>query len=236
MTKVLQTGAAQPGPKLTTVIPVRIKRSGGRRWMIPAAGGADGGVEAPKHEMPVLTALSRAFHWQRLLDEGRVASGSEIARREGLHPTTVNELLRLSLLSPAVVRASLAGKQPRTLSLIWLKNNELPYGPGTIRSGCSVAWPGSTLRRSPALTANHRAQVVDLSTCRALASHRSHGEKRGWAGRKGGKWHPSASGKAPHQPAKPRQCWRSGQEKSQAVMGMRAWLPKRWWRRGGSNS
>ncbi|PWV59032.1 hypothetical protein [Plasticicumulans acidivorans] len=125
MTKVLQTGAAQPGPKLTTVIPVRIKRSGGRRWMIPAAGGAN----ALKHEMSVLTALSRAFHWQRLLDEGRVASGSEIARREGLHPTTVNELLRLTLplLSPAVVRALLSGKQQRTLSLIWLKNNEVPW-------------------------------------------------------------------------------------------------------------
>ena len=127
MTKVLQTGAAQPGPKLTTVIPVRIKRSGGRRWMIPAAGGTDGGVEAPKHAMPVLTVLSRAFYWQRLLDAGRVASGSEIARREGLHPTTVNELLRLTLLSPAVVRALLAGRQPRTLSLIWLKNNEVPW-------------------------------------------------------------------------------------------------------------
>lgn len=47
-----------------------------------------------------------------------MASGSEIARREGLHPTTVNELLRPSLLSPAVVQALLAGKQPRTLSLI----------------------------------------------------------------------------------------------------------------------
>lgn len=127
MTKVLQTGAAQPGPKLTTAIPVRIKRSGGRRWMLPAAGGAGCGVEAPKHEMPVLTASSRAFHWQRLLDEGRVASGNEIARREGLHPTTANELLRLSLLSPAVVRALLAGKQPRTLSPIWLKNNEGPW-------------------------------------------------------------------------------------------------------------
>lgn len=54
--------------------------------------------------------------WQRLLDEGRVASGSEIARREGLHPTTVNELLRLTLLSPAVVKGLLAGKQPRTRS------------------------------------------------------------------------------------------------------------------------
>ena len=126
MTKLLQTGAPQAGPKPTTVIPVRIKRSGGRKWMIPAAGPADGGTDAPKHEAPILTALSRAFHWQRLLDEGRVASGSEIARREGLHPTTVNELLRLTLLSPTVVKGLLAGRQPRTLSLIWLKNHEVP--------------------------------------------------------------------------------------------------------------
>jgi len=48
MTKVLQTGAPQVGPKLTTVIPVRIKRSGGRKWMIPAAGQGDGGTEATR--------------------------------------------------------------------------------------------------------------------------------------------------------------------------------------------
>lgn len=54
------------------------------------------------------------------------ASGSEIARCEGLHPTTGNELLRLTLLSPIVVKGLLAGKQPRTLSLIWLKNHEVP--------------------------------------------------------------------------------------------------------------
>jgi hypothetical protein len=94
--------------------------------MIPAAGQADGDADAPKPEAPILTALSRAFHWQRLLDGGRVASGSEIARREGLHPTTVNEGLRLTLLSPTVVNGLLAGKQPRTLSLLWLKNHEVP--------------------------------------------------------------------------------------------------------------
>jgi hypothetical protein len=62
-----------------------------------------------------------------LLDSGTVDSGSEIARREGLHPTTVNELLRLTRLAPSVVQAILAGQQPRTLSLIWLKNHELPW-------------------------------------------------------------------------------------------------------------
>ncbi len=63
----------------------------------------DGQVEAPgkvatQHDRPLLVALTRAFYWQQLLDDGVVASGSEIAQREGLHHSTVNELLRLTLL------------------------------------------------------------------------------------------------------------------------------------------
>ena len=55
-----------------------------------------------------------------------MSSGVEIARQEGLHQSSVNELLRLTLLSPQIVRALLAGRQPRTLTLRWLKNHELP--------------------------------------------------------------------------------------------------------------
>ncbi len=126
MTQILQAGTPvqQAGAKMTTVIPIRIKRSGGRKLVVPAAMSASPSAE---HDAPILTALSKAFHWQRLLDEGIVKSGSEIARREGLHPTSVNELLRLTLLSPAAVRAILAGHQPKTLSLIWLKAHELPW-------------------------------------------------------------------------------------------------------------
>jgi len=50
----------------------------------------------------------------------------EIARQEGLNQSSVNELLRLTLLSPEMVLASLAGRQPRTLTLRWLKNHALP--------------------------------------------------------------------------------------------------------------
>lgn len=124
MTRIIQTGAAvnRQGAKLTTFIPVRIKRHGGRKVVIPAAAGD----KMPEHDAPILTALSKAFHWQRLIDDGIVSSGSDIARQEGLNQSTVNELLRLALLSPAVVRGILDGHQPKTLSLIWLKNNLLP--------------------------------------------------------------------------------------------------------------
>ena len=125
MTRITQTGAAEQrqGVKLTTFIPIRLKRHGGRRVLIPAAATGD---TLPAHDAPILTALARAFHWQRLIDQGIVGSGNEIARQEGLHQTTVNDLLRLTQLSPELIRDILAGKQPRTLSILWLKKNHLP--------------------------------------------------------------------------------------------------------------
>jgi hypothetical protein len=124
--KIQQNGAAVQlaDKKMTTLIPVRLKWHGGRKKVIPAATVPD---QQPEHDASMLVALSRAYHWQRLIDTGVVDSGSDIARREGLHQTTVNGLLRLTQLSPALVRDILNGHQPKTLSMRWLKTNELPW-------------------------------------------------------------------------------------------------------------
>ena len=124
--KIRQNGAAVQleDKKMTTLIPVKIKWHGGRKKVIPAATLPD---QQPEHDASMLVALSRAYHWQRLLDTGVVDSGSDIARREGLHQTTVNALLRLTQLSPTLVRDILNGRQPKTLSMRWLKTNELPW-------------------------------------------------------------------------------------------------------------
>ena len=124
--KIQQNGAAGQlaDKKMTTLIPVRLKWHGGRKKVIPAATVPD---QQPEHDASMLVALSRAYHWQRLIDTGVVDSGSDIARREGLHQTTVNGLLRLTQLSPALVRDILNGHQPKTLSMRWLKTNELPW-------------------------------------------------------------------------------------------------------------
>ena len=124
--KIRQSGAAVQleDRKMTTLIPVKIKWHGGRKKIIPAATLPD---QQAEHNASMLVALSRAYHWQRLIDAGTVDSGSDIARREGLHQTTVNALLRLTQLSPALVRDILNGHQPKTLSMRWLKTNELPW-------------------------------------------------------------------------------------------------------------
>lgn len=83
--KIRQNGAAVQleDKKMTTLIPVRIKWHGGRKKIIPAATLPD---QKPEHDASMLVALSRAYHWQRLLDAGVVDSGSDIARRGGLAP------------------------------------------------------------------------------------------------------------------------------------------------------
>ena len=102
---------------LETFVPLVFKRRGIRRL-------ADTGAEA--HDPTIIEAVARAFHWQQLLDSGEFVSGAAIARAEGLHHSTVNELLRLTLLAPDIVERLLAGRQPRRLTLIWFQRNPIP--------------------------------------------------------------------------------------------------------------
>ena len=113
--------------KLSTFIPLKIRKRGGSKVMIRP----DGQLDTPgkvdhQTDRPLLVALTRAFYWQQLIDDRVVSSGSDIAKREGLHHSTVNELLRLTLLDPAIIQSILAGQQPRCMSLLWFQRNPLP--------------------------------------------------------------------------------------------------------------
>lgn len=113
--------------KISTFIPLKISKRGGRKVVVRLDGQVDApGKVATEIDQPLLVALARAFYWQQLLDDGVVGSGSEIAQREGLHHSTVNELLRLTLLDPAIIQNILAGRQPRCMSLLWFQRNPLP--------------------------------------------------------------------------------------------------------------
>ncbi len=59
-----------------------------------------------------MKALARAFRYQKLLDEGRYASISEMAAAEKIEQGYLCTLLRLTLLAPAMVESILNGRQP----------------------------------------------------------------------------------------------------------------------------
>ncbi|MCC7005768.1 MAG: site-specific recombinase resolvase [Ottowia sp.] len=102
---------------LETFVPLQFKRRGVQRLASTAV---------PLYDTTFLEGLGRAFYWQQLIDRGLAKSGSDIARREKLHPSTVNELLRLTLLAPDIIDNLMAGKQPRTLTLMWFQRHRLP--------------------------------------------------------------------------------------------------------------
>ena len=101
----------------TTFVPLNLKRRAGR--LITNTG-------APAHDVNILNVVARGFFWQDLLDTGVYASGSDIAKVEGVTPSTVNRLVRMGLLAPDLIEELMAGKQPRRLTAHWLIRNRIP--------------------------------------------------------------------------------------------------------------
>ena len=120
---VIATAALVP----STFIPMKLEKRSGKKIGIPVAVTAC--KLSPVSRLPnksLVTCLARAFYWQKLLEEGVASSGSEIAQHENLDPSTVNELLRLTLLDPLIVEDILRGKQPKRLTSLWFTRNPLP--------------------------------------------------------------------------------------------------------------
>ena len=83
-------------------------------------------IHPQKHIAPQASSACRVatvHHWERFAETGLKLQRSLLV--EGLHPSTVNEALWLTLLTPDVVQQVLAGHQPRTLSLKWLQLHPL---------------------------------------------------------------------------------------------------------------
>jgi len=62
-------------------------------------------------------ALARAFRWKRMLVSGEFATIAELAEREGIAPSYMTRIMRLTLLAPDIVEAILDGKQGPEVSL-----------------------------------------------------------------------------------------------------------------------
>jgi hypothetical protein len=57
----------------------------------------------PRIDNALLKALARAFRWRHLIESGEYASISELAKAEGINQSYACRMLRLTLLSPAIV-------------------------------------------------------------------------------------------------------------------------------------
>jgi len=107
------------GVKLVTFIPWTLVKRGMKKEIITPIDAPEAfTVEAAEERLrkkaeqlsPVVRALGLAYHWQLLLDEGKFASLTEIAKAEGIDRAYVSRVFKLTRGSPEIVEKALAGK------------------------------------------------------------------------------------------------------------------------------
>jgi hypothetical protein len=67
-------------------------------------------VREMAQDTPLMRALGLAHHWQRLLDEGRFSSMTEIAAAEGIDLGQASKMSRLAQLAPDLIEAIALGR------------------------------------------------------------------------------------------------------------------------------
>ncbi len=101
---------------VTVRVPLAIRHRPGKKTVVTPM--TDGVAPVTTRADPALVkALARAFRYQRMLDQGRYASITEMAAAEKIERGYLGSLLRLTLLAPDVVGAILNGQQPTGLTL-----------------------------------------------------------------------------------------------------------------------
>lgn len=134
MTRIRQSGEATVqqrmdggAVKLSTFIPLQIRKRGVRKVVIRPDGESSSSTARGQFDR------ARCWwHWHgpstgcNCSTKAWWPAAPTSPSARGLHHSTVNELLRLTLLEPAIIQAILAGTQPRCMSLIGFQRNPLP--------------------------------------------------------------------------------------------------------------
>lgn len=100
---------------ITVRVPMAIRHRPGRKTVVTPMTDGVAPVTTPA-DPALVKALARAFRYQRMLDQGRYASITEMAAAERLERGYLGSLLRLTLLAPDLVSAILDGRQPEGLT------------------------------------------------------------------------------------------------------------------------
>jgi hypothetical protein len=117
---------------ITVRVPLAIRHRPGRKTVVTPM--ADGVAPVTTRADPVLVkALARAFRYQRMLEQGRYASISQMAAAERIERGYLGSLLRLTLLAPDLVELVLDGRGAdrvalpallKPIPLVWAQQRE----------------------------------------------------------------------------------------------------------------
>ena len=93
---------------ITVRVPLAIRHRPGRKTVVTPMTDSVAPVTTRAHPA-LVKALARAFRYQRMLDQGRYATITEMAAAERIERGYLGSLLRLTLLAPDLVEGILNG-------------------------------------------------------------------------------------------------------------------------------
>jgi hypothetical protein len=105
------------GKYVDVFVPIAFRRFCGRKTIVAPDGTQYLPGRSKATDSTLTKALSRAWRWQKLLDEGVYSSIAEMADKEGINRSYLSRTIRLAFLAPDIVEAILNGTQPSTLQL-----------------------------------------------------------------------------------------------------------------------
>lgn len=129
-----QTPLPAGSVQMETFLPWTLVRRSLKKQVITPLDAPQQFLDEARHERQVLEmaqdtallrALGRAHYWQRLLDEGRFTSITEIAAIEGVDRGQASKIAQLAQISPDIVDACATGKG-RGITLQRLIRNPAP--------------------------------------------------------------------------------------------------------------
>ena len=108
----------RPAPEILTIqVPFTIRKRDGRKIIDMPEGTAS---TRPRIDNTMVMALARAFRWKRMLDSGAFATIGDLARKEGIAPSYMTRIMRMTLLAPEMVEAIVEGRQGPEVTLAGL--------------------------------------------------------------------------------------------------------------------
>lgn len=117
-----QTPRPGGGVQMETFIPWTLVKRGVRRQVLtPLDAPGEFRIESVNEQRergavqhrPLLRALALAHYWQRLIDEGKYRTITEIAAIEGMDRGQASRIAQLVRLAPDIIEACMAGEESR---------------------------------------------------------------------------------------------------------------------------
>jgi hypothetical protein len=108
---------SRDGRMMIVSIPISLRRQGGRKQVVTPADAAPWIPPSPRFDSTIIKAVVRAHRWRSMLESKLYGTVRELAKAEHINEAYLGRVLRLTLLSPAIIEALLSGQQQTDLEL-----------------------------------------------------------------------------------------------------------------------